>query len=147
MAFVGWFLPCALRCSPLPSCLYPASWDCPASSFLCICNSGLPAEFSQWEALARGWIRGGSRQNITLPSSLLSLSDSCCLSSMALCPGWNSPSGKSRLWVPVALPSPISPGHSFPVLALLTFWSQIILCRGGCPVHGRTFSSFLASTH
>ena len=51
VVIVGWSLPCVLRSTRPPSWLCPASRGCPAGSLLCFCNSRLPAEFSQQEAL------------------------------------------------------------------------------------------------
>lgn len=118
---------------------------CPAGSVRSICKRRLPAKFSHWEALPRGWLEG-RREETEYHSSFLS-PPAASLTAAASPPvawclaGWSSPSGNSRPWILVALPSPISQGHCLSVSELLTFRGQVVLRYVGCPARQEMFSS------
>ena len=94
---VGWSLLWVLRSTP------PLSWLCPDSLALqTVFCASITAGFHQ--GLDRrlkqeaGWEEGGGRISLSLLLASHSLSDSRCISSLALSPaGWASPSGKYNL--------------------------------------------------
>lgn len=93
---VGWSLLWVLRSTPPLSWLCPDPWPCRQFSVPSITgfHQGLDRRLKQ-EA---GWEDGGGRISLSLPLASHSLSDSCCISSLALSPaGWASPSGKYNL--------------------------------------------------
>lgn len=140
---IGWSLSCALRSNPPPSQVCPVSWGCFEGSFLCTCNSSLPAERSQWDASAVSWIGGDGRVLLSF------LSPSTVSQTTAAPPPW-LPNGPLLLenpglgfwwhWLLLSLEAIISQfqhyGHSGATLILCCPWDTSL----------SDFSAFLPTT-